>query len=118
MLLTPLIVRTSGMEFPDGVFAGSWKLTSPKPTKPGASRVKEGCTEIPLKVMLTADVGCDHEGLPEAAFPVPGLLVIGPMPVKYIVMLQPGPARKMPGLPSPSLVKIPGAAARTWIVVE
>ena len=63
--------------------------------------MKEGCTEIPLTVTPTVDVDCDN-GLSGAAFPVPGLFVIGPMPVKYIVTFWPGTA----GLLALSTVKV------------
>ncbi|HTB13423.1 MAG TPA: hypothetical protein VK752_17700 [Bryobacteraceae bacterium] len=61
-------MSTAEMVFPDGVFAGSWKLTWPKPTRPGVRPMKEGCTEIPLTVTLTADVDCSS-GLSGAPFP-------------------------------------------------
>lgn len=85
------MVRTTGTAFPDGVFAGSWKLTWPRPTNSGVRPVKEAGAEIPLTVRLTGDAACDN-GPDGAGFPVPGLFVTGPMPVKYIATYSPGTA--------------------------
>ena len=73
------------MAFDVGRFGGSWKFNCPKPANPGVRPTKVGITLIPLIVRVTVDVACDNPEPPGAGLPVPGLFVIAPMPVKYIV---------------------------------